>query len=213
MSIFRKIKNTVVGAYISAGKVQNELSQMNAIEPQITNIREVKKQEIKIASKKKFYDILEHLENKDRQKYASLRNHIDDRTFVNRRYQSMDSLIPTYHIKTNNDLGSFTKHLNLINEDNNIVLEFVINTEENPSFKNRTFDDLSYVSVVENAKTYSYVIISHLGTIKNNPFETSMFYQVNVELNGVYNFHMEDTKPRVLTAKDCPPQNSTNYFS
>ena len=203
MSIFKRIKNTVTATYVAAGKVQDLGADLN-LSPNVNNVREVKQQQqINVVSKKRFYQILEHLEDRHGRKYGA-----DDslRTFVNKEYYEGHRTI--YHIRTDNSLGGYTNYVNVINENGLTVLEFIVNPPSHPTMRTNDITNLRNLTVIENAKTYSYDVLRFLGSDVKSPYETSFFFQVNIVKNGEYDFEMGDDEKRTLTAKDFPPKDT-----
>lgn len=197
-----------ISSYIAASKLQENLVQnfnLNSNDTQFE--QQIRKQQINLLSKKRFYDILESAED-----YYKIKNGVLDfkyRTFKNKVYTNnlydLNGEQSSYHLKTNNSIGKFSEHVNVHNEEGTIVLEFVINRENNPQSTYHTFDDLNYFYVVENAKTYSFNVIKFLGTNKINQYETSYYFQAIVEKNGVYDFEMDESE-RILDSKNTPPK-------
>jgi hypothetical protein len=219
MGILQRIKNTAAGLYVATGKVQEQLSQNTIFGvPDNAYIQQVKQQQINLLSKKRFYNILEHADDYMSNKYR-MENDItsNDRTFKNKRYGSSfeniggDDSTATYHLKTNNLLGRYADYVNVINENNQIVLQFVINTQQNPSVRVNNFTDLTHLKINESGKSYSFNVFSYLGSTQENQFELSLYYQASIEKFGEYEFDLDDTR-RVLTSKDCPPKNTINYM-
>lgn len=217
MNFLRKIKNTAISAYISTNKIQENLAQVvNNADADIRFEQQVRQQELKLVSKKKFYEILERLDDIQYRRFRENQSEsIIDRSFINKRYGSIhestgDVDNATYHLKTNNLLGKYASHVNLITEENQHVLEFVINTTTNPISRTLDFTNLTTLSLNENGKTYSFNILSYLGSTQNNPYENSLYFLADIEKFGVYDFEMDETQ-RVLTSRDTPPKNTINY--
>jgi len=213
MNFLRKIKNTATSAFIASGKVQEKINE--AVNTEYGYIQEMRKEHINLLSKKKFYELLNEADEYTSNRFYSERGLQRDpynRSFINKIYTKdsfklNDPNNYTYHLKTDNNLGKYAKHVNLITEDNQHVLEFIVNPHTSPESRYDDLTTLSSLIVNENGKTFEFSTIKYLGSNVNPNGEISIFYQVNINQFGEYNFELDDT-PRILTKKDCPPHNT-----
>ena len=215
MSIFKNLRNVAASAYIAMGKVQDSMPGFNDNE-NIRHEQQIRKEYINLLSKKRFYNILERSEEiRSRKILGEDRSNDVNRTFKNKRHGSFmestdgDENVP-FKLKTNNSLGQYCDYVSLIEEQGNLVLEFVVNTVNNPSVRFTNFNDLTHLTLNENGKTFSFNVIKYLGTIQKSNYEISLYYQGVIEKFGEYDFELDDS-PRILTSKDCPPKNTVNY--
>jgi hypothetical protein len=177
---------------------------------------QVRQQQLKLISKRRFYEILEAAEDfyqdNHAEKFGLLKeqrgtNHVT-KGFKNRPVYGNANMKFTF--RTNNNINQYASHANFSHNDGSPYIEFVINTTENPIVKNLDFSNLNYFEIAENAKTYSFNIYNYLGGRQINPHEIGLIYECTVERNGEYDFDMDDTE-RILTPKDTPPKN-THYL-
>lgn len=218
MRLLRKLKDTAISAYISTNKIQENLSQvMNNTESDIRHEQQIKQQQqINLLSKKRFYHILERLDDIQYNKFRDGQptSGIRERSFINKKYESLLETVGgqsgSYHLKTNNLLGMYASHANFIIEDNQHVLEFVVNTTINPIVRTLDLSNLTRLTLNENGKTYSFNTLNYLGTMQTNPYEISLYFLVQVEKFGEYDFELDD-EVRILDSRNTPPKDSIMY--
>lgn len=172
--------------------------------------KEVGQEQIKLVSKRRFYSILEHAEDKYK-KSKGFDPNATNRTFKNKIIPQLFEENPTrtHTFRTNNKIGIYADYANYFMNEGIHYLEFVLNTEIHPIVKNMDFSNLNYfeAAITETAKTYSYNITSYLGGRKINEFEIGLIYECVIDKDGVYDFDLDDTE-RILTKKDFPPKNT-----
>lgn len=145
---------------------------------------------------------------------------IEDRPILGFKNQRFGSLMEDinnldenakYKFKTNNELYKYASNVKIHYNDDGLVLEFIVNSSENPRTLMMDFQDLKHFSVTEkNAKIYEYEILSYMGTRVTAPFEKGHMYKANVLKYGEYNFEMDD-KVNILDKKNTPPKNTVYY--
>lgn len=94
-----------------------------------------------------------------------------------------------YKFETNNNLFKISHYvkLNKIDIENMIELDFYINKIDYPNIGFIDVNDLTYLKVIEEGKTYLYNITKYIGYI----FDGVYRFEATIEKNGEYLFNME----------------------
>lgn len=211
------LKQIVAGTYMSLQRVNDVIDTKKTTSDDNTFQEEkVKKQEINLISKKRFYDILNNMEsiqNKKNeyrtQKILEARN-IDENflSFRNIKFerpiheQLMGMMDYQYKFDTNNKIKEFASDVHIKEENDTLTLNFLINIVENPQYKMYKDEiiDLKYFNIKHNGKNYKYDINSFVGIIQKNPYEVFVVFDAICTNNGKYDNDMSNEKQ--TTTKD-----------
>jgi hypothetical protein len=199
------IKSFITGTIMSLSRInhlKDRESYLDDIDNDITQEQQVRKQEIKLLSEKRFYDILDRSDN-------ILRNKNSERTekmlesrgitenflsFKNHRYdpplheQLSGNVEPTYKFKTDNDICKYVSDVHIKNDGNKLTLNFLINLEQQQFFRRKvpSLKNLTALAINENAKIYAYDIIAFDGIITPTPHEIFLVFEAKCVINGEY---------------------------
>lgn len=192
------------------------MSFFNDLNPESHYEHQVQQRQIKLLSKRKFYQVLEQIDNILNRKYGDRMSQLKEQRnlshitkgFKNKPVYSNPNMNCTF--RTNNSINQYASYANYCHNNGSPYVEFIINTTEYPMVKNMDFSSLNYFEVAENAKTYSLNITSYLGGRQINQYEIGLIFECSIDKDGIYDFDMDDNE-RILTSKDCPPKN-THYL-
>ena len=213
-----KVKDFLMGVFLSLSKAEQEVIR-NSIVGDQDSVKEtqVRKEEIKIVSQKRFYELLEKADDIQAKKYEEQMKMIKEqrglsdvtKSFKNARYGEFfeshngdDSNIK-YKFKTTNGLYKFADNVYIRNINTGVELSFLINLEEHSHIKNNSdlLSNLSYFEVQENAKIYSYNVTNFLGVVKTNPHEMILKFEAIIDKDGEYTKELTDDN-RVMRKSD-----------
>jgi hypothetical protein len=200
------ITNFIAGALMSLSKinqVKDKETLTDDVENEIVQEQKVHKQEIKLISQKKFYEILNRSEeigrlrnSKRTEKILEARGitSIDFISFKNETFepslheQLTGNIEPTYKFKTDNNICKYASDVHIKEEENKLTLNFLINIEQHPFIgkNSNSLTNLTAFAINHNAKIYAYEIIKFEGVIKRNPFEIFLVFEAKCVVNGEY---------------------------
>lgn len=140
--------------------------------------------------------------------------------FKNERYgeimEDVNNLDPNakHKFETNNDLYklSYYVKLNKTEIENEIEIDLYVNKNESPSILFTDVNDLSYLKVVEEGKTYLYNITAYLGCLPPKHEDLIYKFKATIEKNGVYDFNMEGEEV-VLDKHNMMDKKNINFSS
>jgi hypothetical protein len=199
------IKSLITGAVMSLSKlnqVKDKESFIDDTENDVSQEQQVRKQEIKLISEKRFYDILEKTDDIFKQRNAErtaamleARNITEDfLSFRNYTYSSPmheqlsgnDNSI--YKFKTDNDICKYASDVHIKENDGKLTLNFLINLYEHPIVTSNAdgLTNLTAFAVNHNARVYAYDIIAFNGIIRPNPYEIFVVFEAKCVMNGEY---------------------------
>lgn len=224
--IMSNIKNFFVSAVSSLGKFQENIGQnINGVNNEISLEQQVRKREIKLLSKSRFYEIMENSEivkklnslgiPATKENIENYKN-LPPRCFKNERYGELMEDIngneetARYKFRASNIIYRYASHVNLMYNDGHTFLEFVINKIHYPQTVGIDFSNLNYFEVIENAKTYGYEITGFIGGRVISPYENGLIFEGNVVINGIHDFDMDDSNV-ILNSVNTPPKNTVHY--
>jgi hypothetical protein len=223
------IKDLFVGFFLSLSKVEKEevLSQLTQDDENTRQESKIRKEEIKIISPLRFYQILERADNFNRMKYSEkfdkwssqrqIRNLIY--SFTNQRFgtffEDINSNSATYKFKTSNLLGKVSDSVYITKEnmnDTNVLLNFNITlNEDNKNIATKLrFDDLEFFTLNENGKQYYYDNINHIDTIRFDKNTILVTYSAFPLIDGEYPQHIHDQQS-TMSKKDLIDPNTFHW--
>lgn len=203
--MLNSIKGLVAGAMMSLSKlnqVKENETYVNHLEDETIQEQKVRKQEINVISKKRFYDILNKLEERDRErnkeKYEFMLKqrgiNEDFLSFKNIKFapplheQLAGNMDYTYIFKTDNDMYKYASDVHVKDTDGKLTLSFLINLFEHPEIRTIAEDlkNLTAFALNHNGKVYAYDVINFEGIITPNTHEIFMIFESKCIMNGVY---------------------------
>jgi len=199
------IKSLITGAVMSLSKlnqVKDRESFIDDVEDDVSQEQQVRKQEIKLISEKRFYDILEKTDDVFKQRNAErTKNMLEKRgitenfiSFRNIKYDSplheqlSGNVEPSYKFKTDNDICKYVSDVHIKNDGNKLTLNFLINLEEHQYIRKKaeSLKNLTALAINDNAKIYAYDVIAFEGIINPNPHEIFLVFEAKCVMNGEY---------------------------
>lgn len=183
-------------------QVKQRDSFIEDIEEDTHQEQKVKKQEIKIVSEKRFYELLNAADEASRLRHSERTAQLlesrgiegDFLSFKNITYQPplheqlSGNNQPTYKFKTDNDICKYSTNVHIKEEDGVLTLSFLINLLEHPIVRKIANDlsNLTAFAINENAKIYAYEVISFRGIIRPNENEIYVVFESECKINGEY---------------------------
>lgn len=214
------IKSFITGAAMSLSRL-NQVKQRDKFlednENEVAQEQQVRKQEIKIISEKRFYDLLNAAEEMDKMRRAERTAQIlesrgikeDFLSFRNQSYQpflheqlgGVTQL--TYKFKTDNDICKYSSDVHIKEEDGVLTVSFLINLQEHPIVRRIANDlqNLTAFAINENAKIYAYEVKSFHGIIRPNESEIYLVFEAECKMNGEYVRELS-SESRTMTKND-----------
>jgi hypothetical protein len=215
----KNIKDLILSGFLSLSKAEQDILKevINTAGQDVQHEQQVRKQEIKIISRKRFNEILdradEFLTMRDKERLTTLmeqRGFSDsDISFKNTAYQGIYGTVG-YKFKTDNALYKFA---------NNVVVKtiplgrkelwFYINTVEHASVNvhYEKLAGLTYFQVEENRNNYEYQVLAFSGVEKKG-YDLILKYIADVVVDGVHPLY-EDEEERVMTKRDLVDKPNT----
>lgn len=211
--MLNKIKGLVAASYMSLQKINDvQDTQKTTKDDNIVQEQQTRKQEINLLSQKRFYDILNRVDDMHRKKYEYHSKTILESRGINENFLSfknqtyypsaheelMDTGVKTYKFRTNNRLNEFASDVHIKEQNGVLTLNFLINIVEYPEFKmiRDNLVNLNHFSISHYAKVYHYEIVKFLGFIAPNPYEIFVVFEANNIINGEYQKELDDTSQR-----------------
>jgi len=215
--MINNLKRLIAGSYMSLQRINDAIDTKKTTSDDNTIQEEkVKKQEINLISKKRFYDMLNGMEkyqnkkNEFRTKKILESRGIDEDflSFKNIKFESslheqLSGLNEyKYKFDTNNKIKEFASDVHIKESNGILTLNFLINIVENPQYKiyKEELVDLSYFKVKHNGKNYEYTINNFFGFIQKNPFEVFVVFDAVCTNNGNYADYINNENQ--ITTKD-----------
>lgn len=223
-----KVKDLLMGVFLSLSKAEQAVIR-NSIMGEPENVKEtqVRKEEIKIISQQRFYEILERANESQAKKYEEKMRLIMEqrgigeitKSFKNVRYGEFfetsggNGADVKYKFKTTNGLYKFAHNAYVKNIPNGVELSFLINLTEHSHVKNNSnsLAGLTYFEVQEDAKIYSYNVTRFLGVVNSNPYEMILKFEAIVDKNGEYGKELSN-ETRVMRKSDLIKPADTYYL-
>ena len=216
----KDLKNLILAGFLSLSKVEQQSIRDQFLEStdSVRHEQQKKQNELKLLSKKRFYQILEAA---DAFQYGQNKEHLDllrearglqdvDLIFSNDKVaKSMFDKTLVYKFRTNNRLGAVadTCHVKT-RKDGQVVLTFFINTKVFPVAAN-SFRDLTMFDVDDRYRKYAYDIVSFEG-VTSSGYDMCLSYVAKVVSNGTQDNY--DDTPQILREDELSPYTpSTNY--
>jgi hypothetical protein len=209
----KNLKDLIISGYLSLSKVEQQVFKdvlNNMDSDTLRQEEQVRKSEIKLISRKRFYEILDRADNfitqKDRERLAVLmeqRGFNDvEQTFTNKTYSTFEGGVD-YKFKTDNAIFRFANSVHIKNHGKQKELTFFINTQEYPAIiaNYHRLANLTYFEVTENRSKFAYTIQGFVGHHKSNAFEMALKFRGEVVINGEKRIY-EDEEDRIMTKKD-----------
>lgn len=216
-----KIKDLIISGFMSLSKVEQAILKevVMGMDDKVSMEKPVQKDEIKLLSKKRFYEILEradaYLSEKDKARLTLLmeqRGLSDVTTFKNRTYTDMFNNAD-YKFKTDNGLFRFanTAHVKDLSGTNKEI-SFFVNTTEHPGIINHynQLSGLKYFELDDNLRKYGYNVYEFIGAEKVN-YEMVLKFRGDVKIDGI-KMNIEEDEERVMTRKDLLNPNPQNTY-
>lgn len=199
------IKGLLAGAMMSLSKlnqVKENETYVNHLDDESVQEQKVRKQEINLLSKKRFYDIMNLMDESDRRrnqlKYESMleQRGIQENflSFKNQKFEpSLHEQMggndePTYKFKTDNDICKYTSDVHIKEVDGKLTLNFLINLLEHPRVRKIAYDlqNLTAFALNHNGKVYAYEVVNFEGIIRPNDNEIFVVFESKCIMDGVY---------------------------
>jgi hypothetical protein len=209
----RNLKDLILSGFLSLSKAEQDVLKdviNNGGDGFIKHEEQVRKQEIKIISRKRFNEILERADafitQRDKEYLQTLMEQRGfsetDTSFKNEVYQGIYGAVG-YKFKTDNGIFRFANNVIVRTLPNNQKeLNFFINTVEHPSVNAHysKLANLTYFEVSEKRSQYAYNISSYTGNEKKG-HELVMKFIGTAIVDGVKPIY-EDEEERVMTKRD-----------
>jgi hypothetical protein len=209
----KNLKDMIMSGFLSLSKAEQDMLKdvVNSTgQNEVQQEQQVRKSEIKVISRKRFYDILdkadEYMSQRDKEKFKLLmeqRGLVDlDISFKNHISSNMFGQVE-FKFKTDNGIFRFANaaHVkNLPNGQKEII--FFINSTEHPSV-NAHFHKLSnlqFFAVEENRTKYAYNILGYAGNEKQG-FDIVLRFIGEAVVDGERKTY-DDDEDRLMTKKD-----------
>lgn len=183
-------------------QVKQRDSFIEDIEEDTHQEQKVKKQEIKIVSEKRFYELLNAADEAHKLRYEERTAQILESRGIEGKFLSFKNITyqpplheqlsgnnqPTYKFKTDNDICKYSTNVHIKEEDGVLTLSFLINLLEHPIVRKIANDlsNLTAFAINENAKIYAYEVISFRGIIRPNENEIYVVFESECKINGEY---------------------------
>lgn len=199
------IKSFLAGAVMSLSRLNQVKQRDNFIdddENEIAQEQQVRKQEIKIISESRFYELLNAAEDASKLRNAERTAQIlksrgidgDFLSFKNVTYapplheQLSGNMNYTYKFKTDNDICKYSSDVHVREEDGVLTLSFLINLLEHPVVRKiaNNLSNLTALAINENARIYAYEVKSFRGIIRPNDNEIYVVFDAECKMNGEY---------------------------
>ncbi len=199
------IKGLLAGAMMSLSKlnqVKENETYVNHLDDESVQEQKVRKQEINLISRKRFYDILNKLEegarerNKEKYEFMLEQRGINEDflSFKNIKFapplheQLGGNMDYTYKFKTDNDICKYSSDVHIKEVDGKLTLNFLINLLEHPRVRKIAYElnNLTAFALNHNGKVYAYEVLNFEGIIQPNDSEIFVVFESNCIMNGVY---------------------------
>lgn len=199
------VKSFLAGAVMSLSRLNQVKQRDNFIdddENEIAQEQQVRKQEIKIISESRFYELLNAAEDASKLRNAERTAQIlksrgidgDFLSFKNVTYapplheQLSGNMNYTYKFKTDNDICKYSSDVHVREEDGVLTLSFLINLLEHPVVRKiaNNLSNLTALAINENARIYAYEVKSFRGIIRPNDNEIYVVFDAECKMNGEY---------------------------
>ncbi len=195
-----KFKSLFAGVSLALSKVEKGVKLASFGDPNnMAMEQQVRKQEIKILSKRRFYQIMGNADESQRMRYGDRNQILAEqrglgailRSFKNQRFgsffESPDGIDPaaTYKFITNNDLNMYVDTVTINKSRNNedlVELNFVTNRGKLLSLD--TVQGLQFLEINESGRKYLYNVTDYLGSVRLNDSETEIKFDAVVTKNG-----------------------------
>ena len=197
-----RVKNFIGGVFISLSKVEKDTLTHDSLDSSdgIAHEQQVRKHEIKIVSKKRFYQILSQADEIQREKYKVRNQLLSEqrglgdvvKSFKNARYGDFfeengagDDGVK-YKFKTSNGMYKYASSAYMRDIRNGVEICFVLDLLKYPNLRKdfEKLGNLNYFEVNEYAKIFSYGINEYLGFESPNDIEIIMRFRGNVIKDG-----------------------------
>lgn len=199
------VKSFLAGAVMSLSRLNQVKQRDNFIdddENEFAQEQQVRKQEIKIISESRFYELLNAAEDASKLRNAERTAQIlksrgidgDFLSFKNVTYapplheQLSGNMNYTYKFKTDNDICKYSSDVHIREEDGVLTLSFLINLLEHPVVRKiaNNLSNLTALAINENARIYAYEVKSFRGIIRPNDNEIYVVFDAECKMNGEY---------------------------
>ncbi len=199
------VKSFLAGAVMSLSRLNQVKQRDNFIdddENEFAQEQQVRKQEIKIISESRFYELLNAAEDASKLRNAERTAQIlksrgidgDFLSFKNVTYlpplheQLSGNMNYTYKFKTDNDICKYSSDVHVREEDGVLTLSFLINLLEHPVVRKiaNNLSNLTALAINENARIYAYEVKSFRGIIRPNDNEIYVVFDAECKMNGEY---------------------------
>lgn len=221
--MLEKWKGFVAASVMSMQKLNDVFdNQKTTKDENIVQEEQVKKQEINLISQKRFYDLLNKADDIMNKKHEYHNQKILEGRGINEDFKSFKNIIyyPSVHeeimgltqlkykFQTNNKLNEYASDVHVKNQSGMLTLNFLINLNENPSFKIHKDEliNLEYFKIQHYAKLYHFNILRFLGVITPNPFEIFMVFEAESVLNGEYSRELSDMQQKTTKSELIDPK-------
>jgi hypothetical protein len=199
------VKSFLAGAVMSLSRLNQVKQRDNFIdddENEFAQEQQVRKQEIKIISESRFYELLNAAENASKLRHSERTAQIlksrgidgDFLSFKNITYgpplheQLSGNMNFTYKFKTDNDICKYSSDVHIKEQDGVLTLSFLINLLEHPIVRKiaSNLSNLTALAINDNARIYAYEVKSFRGIIRPNDNEIYVVFDAECKMNGEY---------------------------
>jgi hypothetical protein len=209
----KNLKDLILSGFLSLSKAEQDILKevVNTASGQsdVQHEQQVRKQEIKVISRKRFYQILERadgiISEREKQRLALImeqRGFSDtDLTFKNEAYQGILGSVG-HKFKTDNGIFRFANTAQVKDLGGQKEISFLINTVEHPSINAHynKLTNLTYFELEENRAKYQYNILNFAGVEKRG-YDLVLKFIGDVVVDGVKPTY-DDDEERVMTKRD-----------
>jgi hypothetical protein len=215
------LKDLILSGFLSLSKAEQDILKevvtTASSQSDTQHEQQVRKQEIKVISRKRFYEIIERadgiISERDKERLSLLMEQRGfaetDLTFKNDAYQGIVGTVG-YKFKTDNGIFRFANTAQVRQLPNGKKeIGFYINTTEHPSINAHynKLTNLSYFELEEKRAKYQYSILSFMGHERIG-YEIVLRFMADVVVDGVKPIY-EDDDERVMTKRDLVDKPNT----
>jgi hypothetical protein len=226
--MIKNIKDLILAGFMSLSKAEQQAiretlldgADETSVEQQVN--QQVQKNEIKMISRKRFYEILEKADDtinkRDKERLLQL---MEQRGLsgveVSFKNQSSRGLFTEqeYKFKTDNGIFRFAHSAHVRNlGGNQKELSFYFNTEQYPSLITQygKLSGLTQFAITESQRKYAYQISEFLGKTSPRPFEMCLSFRATAIEDGVKVIY-EEEEEKVMTHRDLIKQEPQKQYT